>query len=457
VSALSALGAVSVLLLLPAPVHAAEVGCIPTPAAASELTAVLAYSLLAYMPPVKDKVDPNGYENGNGDNDGDGVRNKSDAFPNDAQETVDTDGDGVGDNSDAFPKDPKESRDADCDGIGDNADPEYTGLGRVATVDHWSGDGVYGQQARFTTITTPEGVQHLRLKLKLTGARDQKREASWEHEIEKFWSNDGFSLDIQWVDSGQDNVIHVSRGSGRANSGNLFTETDKWVASHEIGHLLGLNDEYGDSNDPHRLIGEANSIMRANWDGAVPYNRHLKAIMAQFDCDRSRPATADDIAALKDHEATPVPEAEDRPQVTPPAGTSKYTASGDAYKDAFVKKDGENVYLAHTRGDWWEWTGTLDSETLSFVHPNTGETLVVEAGRLSKVVETLPETTQPAAVVPVPEPASDPDPVVEPDPQGDPGEVTDPEPEPTSEVPETETSRPVPPRFRGRFRRLGWR
>ena len=41
------------------------------------------------------------------DDDGDGVGNNSDAFPQDPEETADTDGDGVGDNSDADPNDPE--------------------------------------------------------------------------------------------------------------------------------------------------------------------------------------------------------------------------------------------------------------------------------------------------------------------------------------------------------------
>jgi len=40
------------------------------------------------------------------DDDGDGVANAVDAFPNDPMEWVDTDGDGVGDNADAYPNDP---------------------------------------------------------------------------------------------------------------------------------------------------------------------------------------------------------------------------------------------------------------------------------------------------------------------------------------------------------------
>ena len=56
------------------------------------------------------------------DSDGDGVGNNTDAFPNDASEIIDSDGDGVGDQLDIFPFDLDESLDNDRDGIGDNGD-----------------------------------------------------------------------------------------------------------------------------------------------------------------------------------------------------------------------------------------------------------------------------------------------------------------------------------------------
>ena len=67
------------------------------------------------------------------DTDGDGVGDNGDAFPNDANESVDTDGDGVGDNGDAFPADPNETADSDADGLGDNADA-FANSDRRATV-----------------------------------------------------------------------------------------------------------------------------------------------------------------------------------------------------------------------------------------------------------------------------------------------------------------------------------
>ena len=74
------------------------------------------------------------------DNDGDGVSNENDAFPEDPTETVDTDRDGVGNNADsdddgdgviddfdAFPLDPAETVDTDLDGVGNNADSDDDG------------------------------------------------------------------------------------------------------------------------------------------------------------------------------------------------------------------------------------------------------------------------------------------------------------------------------------------
>jgi hypothetical protein len=63
------------------------------------------------------------------DDDGDGVTDDEDAFPNDSSETLDTDGDGVGDNADLFPNDSSETTDSDSDGVGNNADTDDDGDG----------------------------------------------------------------------------------------------------------------------------------------------------------------------------------------------------------------------------------------------------------------------------------------------------------------------------------------
>ncbi|WP_432452507.1 thrombospondin type 3 repeat-containing protein [Agarivorans sp. QJM3NY_29] len=56
------------------------------------------------------------------DDDNDGVLDKQDRYPNNANETSDSDNDGIGDNADKFPNNASETQDADNDGVGDNHD-----------------------------------------------------------------------------------------------------------------------------------------------------------------------------------------------------------------------------------------------------------------------------------------------------------------------------------------------
>merc|ERR1719238_2496624 len=58
------------------------------------------------------------------DQDGDGVKDKDDAFPDNPIESKDSDGDGVGDNSDKWPNDPSCSKEGDvCGGAPSPAVP----------------------------------------------------------------------------------------------------------------------------------------------------------------------------------------------------------------------------------------------------------------------------------------------------------------------------------------------
>ena len=61
-------------------------------------------------------------DNADSDDDNDGIPDSEDAFPLDAGASTDTDGDTVEDHLDAFPHDPAEYLDTDGDGIGDNSD-----------------------------------------------------------------------------------------------------------------------------------------------------------------------------------------------------------------------------------------------------------------------------------------------------------------------------------------------
>ena len=75
------------------------------------------------------------------DDDGDGLANANDPFPDDSTEWGDFDGDGVGNNNDAFPKDSSETADSDGDGVGDNADLFDDNPNRASGNDS-DGDGI---------------------------------------------------------------------------------------------------------------------------------------------------------------------------------------------------------------------------------------------------------------------------------------------------------------------------
>lgn len=66
------------------------------------------------------------------DQDGDGVKDKDDAFPDNPIESKDSDGDGVGDNSDKWPNDPSCSKEGDvCKGAAPSAAPASVPAGPV--------------------------------------------------------------------------------------------------------------------------------------------------------------------------------------------------------------------------------------------------------------------------------------------------------------------------------------
>jgi uncharacterized repeat protein (TIGR01451 family) len=104
-------------------------------------------------------------DNGDSDDDNDGVADGNDAFPFDASESVDTDGDGTGniadsdddgdgvaDGDDAYPLNPAESVDTDGDGTGDNADSDDDADGIA------DGDDTFPLDQNETTDTDGDGT-----------------------------------------------------------------------------------------------------------------------------------------------------------------------------------------------------------------------------------------------------------------------------------------------------------
>jgi hypothetical protein len=221
------------------------------------------------------------------DSDGDGEPDATDVFPYDYYEQRDSDADGVGDRADAFPMDPREWADSDCDGVGDNADDEFDGPVTVEVEAPWT-DGVYSWTAAFTLTSTGEGAHTASLSIHLDGPRDAEREQAWEAAIEDMWSRGELLLDVTFVDSAAaaHSTVEVRPGEGWSNAGTWFAEDGGLVVAHEVGHQLGLFDEYPDPAVPHRYVGSEDSIMRTPSERASPRTHpwHQALVQAFFDC-----------------------------------------------------------------------------------------------------------------------------------------------------------------------------
>ncbi len=113
----------------------------------------------------------------NRDEDGDGVEDSIDAFPNDSTETKDSDSDGVGDNSDVFPNDNTETLDSDSDGIGNNTDSDDDNDGLSDSGEIALGTNALLRDSDFDTLT--DGFENSVSRDALTA--DYKISSSWAH------------------------------------------------------------------------------------------------------------------------------------------------------------------------------------------------------------------------------------------------------------------------------------
>jgi hypothetical protein len=177
--------------------------------------------------------------------------------------------------------------DSDCDGVLDAEDEHFDGPVSVEIEQPWT-DGVHRWTAAFTLTSVAEGEHLATLRVHLDGPRDAAREQGWETVVEQTWSRDGLALDLVFVDHATNahSTVEVRHGEGWANAGTWFTADSGLVVAHEVGHQLGLMDEYPDPLVPHRPLGPTDSIMRSARAADRPRSHpwHQRAIQALFRC-----------------------------------------------------------------------------------------------------------------------------------------------------------------------------
>jgi hypothetical protein len=87
---------------------------------------------------------------------------------------------------------------------------------------------------------------------------------TWNHQWGCYHENElvcRFSIEVQWVASGEHHAVQVTAGGGRANMGRFYTAGSGRTAAHECGHLIGHMDEYADVDCPGRAPTGTGTIM----------------------------------------------------------------------------------------------------------------------------------------------------------------------------------------------------
>jgi hypothetical protein len=135
---------------------------------------------------------------------------------------------------------------------------------------------IYGWTAAFE-----QEWSHIRVRIRLNPDSDVSAETmntlrtTWANGFRTTWSNRWgcgragemtcpFTFEFVWVTTNQHHTVRVRQGSFRSNMTTWDTADTGGVAAHEGGHMLGLVDEYADSECPNRSPVNTGTVMDNN-------------------------------------------------------------------------------------------------------------------------------------------------------------------------------------------------
>jgi hypothetical protein len=152
---------------------------------------------------------------------------------------------------------------------------------RRGTVDHAVSDAPYGWTTKYdVAVTDAECRVTIKVKLEaqegVTADDVRKVAADSTASFARIWDNRFRLTDratnrtvplragVEFVESGEHLAVKLRKGAGRDNMSNWFVQSDALTRAHELGHAIGIKDEYIDASAESRKDASAPGVHTDN-------------------------------------------------------------------------------------------------------------------------------------------------------------------------------------------------